>query len=83
MPEVKTVAQWMAERNLAVAEVIAASRLDRRVVEAIFDGRWTPSPDQRQRLADALGVELHDIAWGHAAQVEHLYGHGAQFGRSP
>lgn len=83
MPSIKSVAQWMTERGLGFEEVIAASRLDQRVVEAIAAGRYTPSPDQRQRLAAALGVEPEQIAWGHVTPVEHMYGHGPQFGRSP
>ena len=83
MPDVKTVAQWMAERNLLAAQIVAASGLDERVVEAIIQGRYTPSPQQRSRLAAALGVELEHISWDHATPVDHLYGHGAQFGRSP
>jgi hypothetical protein len=34
-------------------------------------------------LAAVLGVGLEQIAWGHVSQVEHVYGHGPQFGRSP
>ena len=46
-------------------------------------GRYTPSPEQRRRLAAALGVDPEQVAWGHSAQVSHVYGHGPQFGRSP
>jgi hypothetical protein len=73
----------MAQRGVDIAEIIAASRLDERVVQAIIEGRYTPSPDQRRRLAEALAVEPEQIAWGHVAAVEHMYGHGPQFGRSP
>jgi ribosome-binding protein aMBF1 (putative translation factor) len=83
MAEVKPVAQWMADRKLAPAQLVAASGLDERVVEAIVQGRYTPSPQQRARLAAALGVDLAQITWDHAKAVDHLYGHGAQFGRSP
>ena len=83
MSSVKTVAQWMTDRGLSLDTLVAASRLDSRVVEAIVQGRYTPSPDQRQRLAAALGVESEQIAWGHVTPVEHMYGHGPQFGRSP
>jgi transcriptional regulator with XRE-family HTH domain len=83
MADVKTFAQWMAERNLTQAQIVAASGLEERVVEAIVRGRYTPSPQQRQQLAAALGVELEQITWDHATAVDHLYGHGAQFGRSP
>jgi hypothetical protein len=81
--QVKTVAEWMAERGVGLAELTRASALDDRVVEAIARARYTPSPEQRRRLAAALGVAPEQVAWGHQAQVEHVYGHGPQFGRSP
>jgi lambda repressor-like predicted transcriptional regulator len=83
MPQAKTVAVLLAQRGLDLAQLIQASGLDRRVVEAVVAGRWTPSPQQRQALAAALGVEPDEIAWGHVAPIEHVYGHGPQFGRSP
>jgi hypothetical protein len=83
MAQVKTLTDWMAERGLALHELVTSSGLERRVVEAIAACRYTPSPEQRQRLADALGVGPEQVAWGHAAAVEHVYGHGPQFGRSP
>ena len=83
MAQVKSVADWMAERGMSLEQLIASSALDQRVVAAIAAGRYTPSPEQRRRLADALGVGVEQVAWGHVAQVSHVYGHGPQFGRSP
>jgi len=83
MSHVKTVAEWMAERGIDLARLIATARLDDRVAKAIIAGRYTPSPEQRQRLAEALGVAMEQIAWGHTGQVDRMYGHGPQFGRSP
>jgi transcriptional regulator with XRE-family HTH domain len=83
MAQVKTVADWMAERGTSLAALVEASGLEARAVEAIACGRYTPSPQQRQRLAAALGVDPEQIAWGHVTQVAHVYGHGPQFGRSP
>ena len=83
MAHTKTLAAWLAERGLPLAELIDATGMDRRVVEAIAHGRYTPSPQQRQRLAAALRVNPDDIHWGHQATVEHIQGHGPQFGRSP
>jgi len=83
MAQVKTIADYMAERRMGLAGLVEASALDKRVVEAIVAGRYTPSPQQRQRLAAALGVGADEIAWGHLNQVSHVYGHGPQFGRSP
>jgi hypothetical protein len=83
MAQVKTIADWLAGRGMTLAGLVAASGLDNRVVEAIAAGRYTPSPQQRQRLAAAVGVGPDEIAWGHLNQVSHVYGHGPQFGRSP
>jgi hypothetical protein len=83
MVEVRLLVEWMADRGVGLTELIAASGLDDGVVAAIAQGRYTPSPQQRQRLATALGIEPEQVAWGHIVPVEHVYGHGPQFGRSP
>jgi transcriptional regulator with XRE-family HTH domain len=80
---VRTIDEWMKERGLSLEDLLQASALDRKVLAAIIEGRYTPSPQQRQRVAAALGVAPDEIAWGHRNPVEHLYGHGPQFGRTP
>ena len=77
------IADWMKECGLTAADLEAATGLDRRVVEAIVVGRYTTSPEQRQMLAAALGVEVEEVAWDYVIPVSHVYGHGPQFGRSP
>jgi hypothetical protein len=83
MRPIQTVAQWMDTRGVSPAELLERAALEKRVLQAIVEGRYTPSPQQRQRVAAALGVEPGAIAWGHTATVEHIHGHGPQFGRSP
>jgi transcriptional regulator with XRE-family HTH domain len=83
MDRLKTVAEWMTERGIGLEQLLEASGLDRKIFEAIRQGHYTPSPQQRQRLAAALGLTANDIAWGHGVPVEHIHGHGPQFGRSP
>ena len=83
MPQTRSVTEWLAERGLTLSAIVEASALDRRVVEAIAAGRYTPSPEQRRAVAAALGVAVDDVAWGHHTAVSHVYGHGPQFGRSP
>jgi hypothetical protein len=83
MDKARTVTDWMAERGLALEELLAASALEKKVLQAIIDGRYTPSPQQRRRLTAALGVNPEQVLWGHTTQVDHMYGHGPQFGRSP
>jgi transcriptional regulator with XRE-family HTH domain len=77
------LSRWLAARSITLADLIERSGLDQRVVEAIAAGRYTPSPEQRRRLAEVLGVTVDEIAWGHTTEVTHVYGHGPQFGRSP
>jgi transcriptional regulator with XRE-family HTH domain len=83
MADVKMLAEWMAERAITQAELVARSGLEARVVEAVACGRYTPSPEQRRCLSAALGVGVDQVLWGHQNPVAELYGHGPQFGRSP
>src|SRR5262249_36847662 len=83
MDKIQSVAAWMADREIGFELLEQRSALDAKVLRAIIEGRYTPSPEQRQRVASALGVAKEQIAWGHANEVAHLYGHGPQFGRTP
>jgi hypothetical protein len=83
MDSAKTVADWMADREISIEQLLESTALDQRVLKAIIKGQYTASPQQRQRLAAALNVDVAEIAWGHTTQVQHIYGHGPQFGRSP
>lgn len=70
------VAQWCRDKSISIEQLIERSALDRPRVEAILLGRWTPSPDERRRIAEALQVAVDDITWGHAVPIQHIYGHG-------
>jgi transcriptional regulator with XRE-family HTH domain len=73
----------MEETGTSLQQLVEASGLEAKLVKAIATGNYTPSPSERERLATALGVTIDDIAWGHAVPVDHLWGHGPQFGRTP
>jgi hypothetical protein len=77
----KPIAAYMDAAGIGVAELVAATGLDAKVVKAIVSGNYTASPVQRRRLADALGVAIEDISWDHAVPVQHLRGNGPQAGR--
>jgi transcriptional regulator with XRE-family HTH domain len=79
---VKPIARYMEEAGINLDQLVTASGLDRKLVKAIVSGNYTPSPQQRQRLAAALGVSPEGISWGHAVPVEHIRGNGPQCGRS-
>jgi hypothetical protein len=72
-----------AEHRLDARQLAEKAGLDEARALAILQGRWTPSPQERDRLAGVFGLSRADVAWGHATPVEHLYGHGPQFGRTP
>jgi hypothetical protein len=83
MHKQQSITKWLDERGLDVARLVALSGLDERVVASIVAGRYTTSPQQRQQIATALNVSVDQIQWGRAVEVDHMYGHGPQFGRSP
>lgn len=83
MTAIKSVADLCAEHRLDPKQLAAKAGLDERRVRAIVEGRWTPSPAERDRIAAAFGLTREQIAWGHRTEVSHVYGHGPQFGRSP
>ena len=64
------------QKGLSLLELADRSGLDLPKVRAIFLGRWTPSAQERERIATALEVQLDDIAWGHNTPIQHIYGHG-------
>jgi len=83
MYKLKNLSEWMSDHNINIETLVKSSGLDRRTVEAIVAGRYTTSPKQRQRPANGLALSPDEIYWGKAVAVEHMYGHGSQFGRSP
>ena len=78
----KPLARCMEETGTTLDQLIAAAGLDRKLVKAIVNGNYTPSPFERQRLAAALGISVDEISWGHAVPVQHLRGNGPQTGRA-
>ena len=46
--------------------------LDIERVEAIVDGRWTPTPEERQAIALSLGVPVDEIAFGHNMNARNI-----------
>lgn len=64
------------QQGVSVAELVERSGLDDQRIQAIIDGRWTPSPQERERIAAVFGVDKGAIAWGHKTPIQHIYGHG-------
>ena len=71
-----SVYELCKSRGVSLLELADRSGLDLPKTRAMYLGRWTPSPDERQRIAVALQVTVEDVAWGHETPIQHLYGHG-------
>jgi transcriptional regulator with XRE-family HTH domain len=83
MNTLRTVEELRVAQGLDPRQLAEKAGLDERRMRAILQGRWTPSPAERDRVAAVFGLSRDQIAWGHSTPVEHLYGHGPQFGRTP
>jgi hypothetical protein len=71
-----TVAQLCQEQQITLDELVRRSGLEDSRVQAIIEGRWTPSPEERRRIAAALNATVEEIVWGHKTPIQHLWGHG-------
>jgi transcriptional regulator with XRE-family HTH domain len=72
----KTVDQLCVERGLDVRQLAERSGVDEQRVTAIVLGRWTPSPEDRDRIAAVFGLTREQIVWGHKTPIQHIYGQG-------
>ena len=61
----RTVEHLLDELDINLDDLAARSGLAIERTLAIADGRWTPSPAEREKLAVALGVPVTEISWGH------------------
>lgn len=72
MPSQKTVDILFEEANLTVEDIAEATLLPTQRVEAIALGRWMPSPAERKKVAEAFGVSVSDISWGHTMDPRNI-----------
>lgn len=72
----RSVLEICRMNRISLLELADRSGLDLPRTRAIYLGRWTPSPGERQQIAAALNVGLDDVAWGHETPIQHIYGHG-------
>ena len=76
MPNTVSVADLCQQQQITIEELADRSGLEEQRVTAIVLGRWTPSPSERRKVADVVGVTIAEIAWGHKTPIQHIYGHG-------
>lgn len=73
-----TVDVVIEQRGVSLAQLTSITGLSAERIDAIVNGRWTPSPDERAKIADALGVAVDEISWGHTMNPRNVRYH--QFG---
>jgi transcriptional regulator with XRE-family HTH domain len=76
METLKSIDQLCAEHGIDARQLAERSGVDEQRVAAIVLGRWTPSPDERDRIAAVFGLKREQIVWGHKTPIQHIYGHG-------
>ena len=67
-----TLEYFFEQTEFSIEDVAERSRLPVERVEAIIVGRWTPSPEERRKVAEAFGVEVDDVSWGHSMDPRNL-----------
>ena len=67
-----TLEYLFEQSNISIEDVAEQSKLPIDRVEAIIVGRWTPSPEERRRVAEAFGVNAEDVSWGHSMDPRNL-----------
>ena len=69
-----SVQELCKQKGVSLLNLVERSGLDLEQLRAIYLGRWTPNPTQRENIARALGTPSGDIVWQHRTAVEHFYG---------
>ena len=72
----KSVAELCQEKKIDFEQLVDACGLGHDRVVAILLQRWTPSPKEREKIAEALGTTKDEITWGHVTPIQHIYGYG-------
>jgi transcriptional regulator with XRE-family HTH domain len=72
----KSVAELCELNQVTFAQLVQQSGLEESRVTAILLARWTPSPVEREKIANVFNRPVDEIAWGHKTPIQHIYGHG-------
>jgi len=72
----RSIDELCKEHKLTVQDLIEKTGIDDHRVMAICMSRWTPSPEDRKKIAEVFELEVDDITWGHVTPIQHIYGHG-------
>lgn len=76
MEKTKNIGELCTEHELTAEKLAEKAGLEEQRVYAIVLGRWTPSPQERDKIAGVFNLTRDQIAWGHKTPIQHIYGHG-------
>lgn len=68
----KTIERLFEETGAEIELIAERSGLSIERVAAIAEGRWTPSPQEREQVAAAFGVPVDEISWGHSMNPRNI-----------
>ncbi len=71
-----SVQKLCKDKGMSLLSLAERSGLDLKRLQSIYLALWTPSPSERERIAQALGTSNDEIAWEHSTPIEHFYGLG-------
>lgn len=71
----KTVDVVLEEMQWSLEDLADRCALPIERVESIVDGRWLPSPNERERIATAIGMTVTEISWGHTMNPRNVRYH--------
>ena len=71
----KTVDRLLEESQIPIETIAERAQVTVSRMVAIADGRWTPNPAERQRIADAFGVAVDAVSWGHSLSPRNIRYH--------
>jgi transcriptional regulator with XRE-family HTH domain len=76
MEATKNVDELCVSAGIDARQLAERAGLDESRVAAIVLGRWTPSPEERDKIAAVFGLTRDQISWGHKTPIQHIYGSG-------
>ena len=71
-----SVQKLCQQKGVSLLNLAEKSGLELKRIQTIYHGQWTPSPSERERIAQALDTPSDEIDWKHTTPVEHFYGPG-------
>ena len=71
----KTLDVLLEEAGVTPQQLAEKANIPLQRMEAIASGRWTPSPEDRKKIAAALEVGVDEVSWGHTMNPRNVRYH--------